>query len=325
MISTHLSTPIMINKPRISVSGVTPAKPARHMSIARAAPAKILYEATGVPLVDEMLLLPTINDAALLSVKNIATTAVLVGAAALVLKALDSALGDSSTFIADVTCSLSRPSQVVLPYYWLLESSKVGGALAQAYATKAMPEFNALCFGNGEQVLRCLQMTTQFLQDTSELALIVFVAWAVNSLKDRLVHRFLASTGSAEGIGRLIKPISQALTYIIGLAAVMAALSAYGINIQPLLASLGASSVVIGIASQNLLSNVGSGLSLYLNQPFIAGDKVKLLNGGSVVIDGTVVRIEPMRTVFRSKEGTPIFISNSAVLGYWVQNDSKRI
>jgi hypothetical protein len=106
MISTHLSTPIMINKPRISVSGVTPAKPARYMSIARAAPAKILYEATGVPLVDEMLLLPTINDAALLSVKNIATTAVLVGAAALVLKALDSALGDSSTFIADVTCSI---------------------------------------------------------------------------------------------------------------------------------------------------------------------------------------------------------------------------
>lgn len=293
--------------------------------VTAAAAPKVVFEATGVPMVDKLLAMDTLPEAVFFSVKRVAIIAVSVLVATAILKLAEDKFGSSQSIIADVTCSLSRPSSVILPFFFLLSASKMAGALAQVWATKAKADFNQVFFNRGDTVLKGLESVTQILQDSQETATILFAAWFAKRLKDRIVDRIIQHPGSKEGLGRLIKPISTAINYLIFGVAGMAVLSAYGINIQPLLASLGASSVIVGIASQNLLTNVGAAVSLYTSRPFIAGDKVKLMGGGGgLVIEGEVIRIEPMRTVFRSTDGTPVYINNSSILGMMIQNDSQR-
>lgn len=129
-------------------------------------------------------------------------------------------------------------------------------------------------------------------------------------------------------------------------AALFSALSCIGVNIQPLLASVGASSLIIGLAAQNLLSNVVAAINLvrrhlqnlpankrsmglnvthfthssfimqYTTRPFIAGDHVKLLllSNGNLFAEGVVVAVYPLRTIIRDDEGIPVYINNSSII-----------
>ena len=57
-------------------------------------------------------------------------------------------------------------------------------------------------------------------------------------------------------------PALAPLAQVIWGLATLVTLANYGINLRPLLASLGASSLVIGIAAQNLLRNLAAGITL---------------------------------------------------------------
>jgi small-conductance mechanosensitive channel len=52
-----------------------------------------------------------------------------------------------------------------------------------------------------------------------------------------------------------------------------------GINIQPLLAVGGASSLLIGLATQTLLTNAVMGVSIFLARPFVPGVCVCIVHG----------------------------------------------
>ena len=71
------------------------------------------------------------------------------------------------------------------------------------------------------------------------------------------------------------------------------------------MASVGGIGVAVGLATQSVASNVVSALSLFASRPFVVGDRVQLLSGGAVVVEGLVEQIEPMRTVLRDAEGNP--------------------
>jgi hypothetical protein len=88
---------------------------------------------------------------------------------------------------------------------------------------------------------------------------------------------------------RLLLMVGSVLTGAICVAAAAAGLLAFGLDIKPLLASLGASSLVIGLAMQDLLKNVASAVTLYTARPFVVGDKVILRGGdGGAVVQGTL-------------------------------------
>ena len=77
--------------------------------------------------------------------------------------------------------SRPRPRLLVLP--------------ALLAATKFAPAFNGALRGNGPAVLAAVKQFTQLVQDTSELVVIVFVAWAAINFKDRLMKHVVASFG----------------------------------------------------------------------------------------------------------------------------------
>lgn len=114
------------------------------------------------------------------------------------------------------------------------------------------------------------------------------------------------------------------LNFIIYFISGLAMLDACGINLTPLIASLGGISVIIGLASQSILGNVASAIALYSSPPFQVGHYIKLLDAGSVVVEGEVLALLPMRTVLRTPEKSTLYIDNAQVLGFMIQNDTQK-
>lgn len=118
---------------------------------------------------------------------------------------------------------------------------------------------------------------------------------------------------------RLLAPASALADWAILGAATFAGLADFGINVRPILASLGASSVVVGFAAQGPLRNAVAAVVLWSSRLFIPGDHVQLLSGGGgVVVEGTIESVQVWRTIVRTREGVPVFVSNADVLNTYL-------
>lgn len=85
------------------------------------------------------------------------------------------------------------------------------------------------------------------------------------------------------------------------------ALDTLGISITPLLASLGVGSLAVGLALQDTLGNLFSGLYLYIDRPIAIGDWVRLESG----IEGQVVSIGWRTTQLQIPQENRVVIPNS--------------
>jgi small-conductance mechanosensitive channel len=88
--------------------------------------------------------------------------------------------------------------------------------------------------------------------------------------------------------------------------AALIALDTLGVSITPLIASLGVGTIAIGLALQDTLGNLFSGVYLYLDRPIAVGDWVRLDTG----MEGQVLRIGWRTTRLLSNDHT-VVIPNS--------------
>lgn len=298
--------------------------------------APLVYHSAGVPLLEELMQLSVPGATARAAV--LVTRALTLSAvAAAVLGAVYSRIcvrerqrNDFQPLVS-TTSAVSKPALVLLPYYIVAHVATVGAALLQVIASKMRPEFDVLVRGHGDAVLCAVKRVTQVLQDASELVAIAGVAWATARLKDRLVQGVrlsLLQDGGAEpsSLVRLVDGLSSALNYVIWAAAWGVGLASLGIDLRPLAASLGASSVVIGIAAQGILSNLVSGVALFTSPAFAVGDRVGLVTtGGAPVAEGRVQVITPTRTILRAENGALIYINNADLAKMIVKNESQAV
>lgn len=96
-------------------------------------------------------------------------------------------------------------------------------------------------------------------------------------LIERIVRRVskpvIENSGLDETGQSFVNTIVRYTVIIIGL---LATLSAVGINIDSLLASIGIAGVTIGFAARDAFSNLISGLLIFLDRPFVIGDLVEV-------------------------------------------------
>ncbi|WNB85399.1 mechanosensitive ion channel family protein [Cellulomonas sp. ATA003] len=76
------------------------------------------------------------------------------------------------------------------------------------------------------------------------------------------------------------------------------------------LGGLGIASVAIGIAFQNVLSNLFAGVLILLREPFRAGDQIAVAD-----VSGTVEEVNLRETVVRTFDGRRVLVPNSTVHG----------
>jgi small conductance mechanosensitive channel len=141
------------------------------------------------------------------------------------------------------------------------------------------------------------------------LAITAFLArifsWIVHWLLERKIHL----TQLAE---RLISVTIKNLFMLVGFAI---ALTALEIDITPILAAIGATGLVVGLALQGTLSNFASGLMILINRPFDVGDVVTA--GG---VTGTVNKMNLVSTTFRTFDNQTIHVPNNEIWNNVITN-----
>ncbi|EFJ45007.1 mechanosensitive ion channel [Volvox carteri f. nagariensis] len=186
-----------------------------------------------------------------------------------------------------------------------------------------------------------------------QVALVVFGCWALLRWKEVAVSRFLVRRQeTAQGrqeLERIITPINTpkpSLAYIsqsyafssplcpviaVDLCramlktqcrAAMLVVQLLGLDVRPLLLLTGWSSVVAGLASQQLLSNAVSGVQMYLDRPFQVGDTIAVLSG-ITTYEGEVVDIAALRTHVALEDGSTVAIPNRSLADMIITNKSR--
>ena len=118
---------------------------------------------------------------------------------------------------------------------------------------------------------------------------------------DELLRTFICSVVSKTG---------WAILFIV-------ALGRLGVDVGPLVASLGVTGVVLGFAFKESLGSLASGLMIALNHPFKVGDYV--IAGG---VEGSVTELNMMATVLSTADNKKVTVPNAAVWGSAITNFS---
>ena len=101
------------------------------------------------------------------------------------------------------------------------------------------------------------------------------------------------------------------------------ALTTIGVNVTSLAAGLGIGGIAVALAAQNILGDLFSSLSIYLDKPFIVGDTITVGSVAGINNTGVVEKIGLKTTRLRGLFGELIIISNRELTSARVQNFKK--
>lgn len=132
--------------------------------------------------------------------------------------------------------------------------------------------------------------------------LIIAVVLAAAYILRRVLRRGVRILNVDRRIHSLLINVPFYLVIVIGF---LSGLYAMGINVGPILASLGLGGFALGLAFKDVLSNLISGVLILIYQPFTNGDSISVLG-----YEGKVVDINLRYTVL-DKDEEKILIPNS--------------
>jgi len=141
------------------------------------------------------------------------------------------------------------------------------------------------------------------------LVLAYLVAKFASLIVNWLLERKLKLSQLAE---KLIANVTKYVLLLVGFAV---ALTALEVDVTPILAAFGAAGLVVGLALQNSLSNVASGLMILANRPFDVGD---IVNAAGVT--GTVQQMNLVSTTFRTFDNQTIHVPNNEIWNNVITN-----
>ena len=107
----------------------------------------------------------------------------------------------------------------------------------------------------------------------------------------------------------VISLINNIIKYVIGIIVVILILNTYGVNTTSIIASLGAISVVVGLAFQDIIKDFLAGISIIFDNAYAVGDCVEI-NG----FKGEVISLGLKTTKIKAYTGEVKIISNSSFI-----------
>ncbi len=106
----------------------------------------------------------------------------------------------------------------------------------------------------------------------------------------------------------LMSAVGGTVRFLVWVSAVLMVLSEFGINIGPILASLGIVGLAVGMAARDTVADFISGFFILLEGQYKVGDKIKIGD-----VEGEVVEFNLRRTVVKSENGFLHFFPNSQI------------
>ena len=146
------------------------------------------------------------------------------------------------------------------------------------------------------------------------LAWWILGAWLVKSLLDLVLRRTIFPNDNEPHARRLFADLASGLVYVVAFVGVVETVMKQPIS--GVLATSGVLAIVLGLALQNTLADVFSGLAINIERSFRAGDWITL-NGG---VEGEIMEINWRATRIRTAVNDMIVIPNSIVAKAIVTN-----
>ena len=165
---------------------------------------------------------------------------------------------------------------------------------------------------------RVLQLPEFLADGLSKVAVIVLVLqvglWASRALNEWL--RIVAEKKAEDGeVLTWLSGVEWTGKIIIWAVALLIGLENLGVDVTGLVAGLGIGGIAVALAAQNILGDLFSAFSIYIDKPFVIGDYLKV--GDQM---GTVENIGMKTTRLRSLTGEQLIFGNSDLVSSRIQN-----
>lgn len=152
------------------------------------------------------------------------------------------------------------------------------------------------------------------------LSLIIFVFYAVRVLQTVVQYAVHQTFDTDQEVDTAYDPsfvdfLSQAVQFVVWVIAIVMIAENIGYNVSTLVGGLGIMGIAIAFALQNVLSDVFSFFSIYLDKPFKTGD--------FIIIDqdaGTVQKIGMKSTRIKTLQGQELVVSNKELTEKRINN-----
>ena len=134
---------------------------------------------------------------------------------------------------------------------------------------------------------------------------IITIAWLLNK---GVVFALKALMNNSRSGGTIVSLLGSSVKYVIGIAAVLSVITAWGADVSSLIAGLGILALVIGLGAQGLISDIIAGIFIVFESKFKVGDIV-IIDGWK----GTVTEIGLRSTKIVSISGDVKTVDNSQI------------
>jgi small-conductance mechanosensitive channel len=142
-------------------------------------------------------------------------------------------------------------------------------------------------------------------------AIQIFIGYGTQKIIDKSTNKDTANKDVLKNIGLVAK-------IIIWIFAILIVLSNWGVNITSLVAGLGIGGVAIAFALQNILEDIFSSFSIFIDKPFKIGDFI--IVGDDM---GVVEKIGIKTTRIKTLQGQELVISNKELTSARINNYKK--
>jgi len=141
---------------------------------------------------------------------------------------------------------------------------------------------------------------------------IVIIGRLLAKMLTNLLHKTLEKAHVDE---TLVPFFSRGAYYILLIVVIVIALGVVGIPTTSIIAILGAATLAIGLALQDSINNLASGISIIMLRPFAVGDFVDLADE-----EGFVTEIRLFHTLITTRDNKAVFVPNKDVMGGKITN-----
>ena len=135
------------------------------------------------------------------------------------------------------------------------------------------------------------------------VVVILVVGYILTKVLLKLIKKIFSRTNIEHTVVTFTTSVIKVLLYLI---VVLTALSTLGVDISSLIAAVGAAALTAGLALQDSLGNLASGIVILFNKPFVAGDALEFEG-----IKGKVESIKLFATTLNTFDNKLVTIPNS--------------
>ena len=161
-----------------------------------------------------------------------------------------------------------------------------------------------------------------YLPIMRKLGALIFLIWFFSSFIYEIEKIFLVSKENRLHLDKTtIRAVGQVLRVLVFVGGGFFILqTTLGVGASAILAFAGGGSFIIGWAAKDMLANIFGGFMIFLDRPFVIGDRICCSEKG---IEGYVEQIGWRLTCIRTLEKIPVYLPNSFFSSMSVENPSR--